>query len=307
MAAQALKRFAKIVVAIDVTEEDVAPGPDQSHKVRALLMKSAWFAEASGAEVTLLAVVPNDDEGLAAPARAMLGTIGEEWFSGRDVKIVVRHGVADVEIVRHTLDDDSDLVLLASRRPGVLERTLIGSTAMRVLRRAECAVCVVGPKLHRQAGVVLSAVALHGDLTKNVLEISAAIAKHAEGEWHVVHCLEYPKIGEMRLLHVPEPERDAYRASERKRAWDALHEMCDPIEAEGTPLKMWLAEGTPSEQVAVAVRKLGADVVVMGTIGRAGLPGALVGNTAEKLFHSAECSVIAVKPEGFVSPLRDAT
>jgi nucleotide-binding universal stress UspA family protein len=41
----------------------------------------------------------------------------------------------------------------------------------------------------------------------------------------------------------------------------------------------------------------------MGTVGRAGLPGVLIGNVAETVFKHAECSVLALKPEGFVSPV----
>ena len=41
----------------------------------------------------------------------------------------------------------------------------------------------------------------------------------------------------------------------------------------------------------------------MGTISRTGIPGILVGNTAEKLLERVDCSLLTVKPEGFVSPV----
>jgi len=41
----------------------------------------------------------------------------------------------------------------------------------------------------------------------------------------------------------------------------------------------------------------------MGTVARTGLPGLLIGNTAEKILNRVTASVLAVKPEGFVSPL----
>lgn len=44
----------------------------------------------------------------------------------------------------------------------------------------------------------------------------------------------------------------------------------------------------------------------MGTVGRTGLNGLIMGNTAETLLRSLRCSVLAVKPEGFVSPVRAA-
>ncbi len=45
------------------------------------------------------------------------------------------------------------------------------------------------------------------------------------------------------------------------------------------------------------------DLVVMGTICRTGVPGFFVGNTAESILQQVECSVLTVKPDGFVTPV----
>jgi universal stress protein E len=42
---------------------------------------------------------------------------------------------------------------------------------------------------------------------------------------------------------------------------------------------------------------------VMGTIGRTGVKGLLIGETAERVLRRANCSVLALKPRGFRSPL----
>ena len=39
----------------------------------------------------------------------------------------------------------------------------------------------------------------------------------------------------------------------------------------------------------------------MGTVGRLGIPGLFIGNTAEEIFQTTKCSVLAVKPDGFKS------
>ena len=52
------------------------------------------------------------------------------------------------------------------------------------------------------------------------------------------------------------------------------------------------------------VDRLDVDLVVMGTVGRTGLKGLIMGNTAETILRSVRCSVLAVKPEGFVTPVR---
>jgi universal stress protein E len=46
------------------------------------------------------------------------------------------------------------------------------------------------------------------------------------------------------------------------------------------------------------------DLVVMGTVARAGIAGMLIGNTAERVLRKLRCSVLIVKPDRSVSPVR---
>lgn len=41
----------------------------------------------------------------------------------------------------------------------------------------------------------------------------------------------------------------------------------------------------------------------MGTVARTSLPGFFMGNTAEDVLSQLDCSVLAVKPPGFVTPV----
>jgi nucleotide-binding universal stress UspA family protein len=41
----------------------------------------------------------------------------------------------------------------------------------------------------------------------------------------------------------------------------------------------------------------------MGTVGRTGIRGLITGNTAERLLPQIPCSMLAVKPTGFESPI----
>jgi nucleotide-binding universal stress UspA family protein len=46
------------------------------------------------------------------------------------------------------------------------------------------------------------------------------------------------------------------------------------------------------------------DILVMGTVARTGLPGFVLGNTAENIVQKLSCSLLALKPQGFVSPVK---
>jgi len=45
------------------------------------------------------------------------------------------------------------------------------------------------------------------------------------------------------------------------------------------------------------------DLIVMGTVCRTGIAGFFIGNTAENVLQRVDCSMLTVKPEGFISPI----
>ena len=67
---------------------------------------------------------------------------------------------------------------------------------------------------------------------------------------------------------------------------------------------MHLLKGNPGALIVDLARKKRIELVVMGTVCRTGLAGFFIGNTAEKVLQEVDCSVLAVKPDGFVTPVR---
>ncbi|MGV3661682.1 MAG: universal stress protein [Prosthecobacter sp.] len=56
------------------------------------------------------------------------------------------------------------------------------------------------------------------------------------------------------------------------------------------------------EAILEHVNEVHADLVVLGTRGKTGLRELLIGTTAETIVQHAPCSILAVKPDGFVLP-----
>ena len=65
-----------------------------------------------------------------------------------------------------------------------------------------------------------------------------------------------------------------------------------------------LPKGSADKEIARLAKELRADVVVMGTLARADIAGFIIGNTAETILDQLTCSVLAIKPPGFVSPVQ---
>ncbi len=64
--------------------------------------------------------------------------------SGREMDVIVRTGHSYTTILDVAEEVDSDLIIIASHRPG-LQDYLLGSTAAKVVRHAPCSVLVVRP------------------------------------------------------------------------------------------------------------------------------------------------------------------
>ena len=65
-----------------------------------------------------------------------------------------------------------------------------------------------------------------------------------------------------------------------------------------------LEEGSAGKVVPELAKKIGAELMVLGTIGRSGISGYLIGNTAENILSQINCSVLAIKPKDFICPIK---
>ncbi len=68
-------------------------------------------------------------------------------------------------------------------------------------------------------------------------------------------------------------------------------------------LQAHLVRGWACKEIPALTKRIDVDLVVMGTICRSGVPGFIMGNTAEMILNQVDCSVLAVKPLSFVTPV----
>jgi hypothetical protein len=62
-------------------------------------------------------------------------------------------------------------------------------------------------------------------------------------------------------------------------------------------------KGEAATVIGALAEDLGADLILMGTLGRTDVPGLFIGSTAEDVLSSTRTSVLALKPPGFASPV----
>jgi universal stress protein E len=71
------------------------------------------------------------------------------------------------------------------------------------------------------------------------------------------------------------------------------------------PQRRHILAGAPADAIVQAATDLHASLLVMGSVGRAGLGGLFVGNTAEKALSRMPCDLLLLKPDGFENAIPD--
>ena len=242
----------------------------------------------------------------------------------KDIEIEVRVliGKPFLQIIREVLRNDHDLVVKMAESGRWLDR-VFGSDDMHLLRKCPCPVWLVksdSPKAYQR---ILAAVDVDDlyppeelntryQLNLQVLEIASSLALSEFAELHIVHAWRAIGEGEMPggFIKSSEDEVVAYVEEVRQQHKHNLDELVDGIMSQlGRNTSGYLKpethllKGYAGEDIPVLAREIKADLVVMGTIARTGISGFIMGNTAETILNRLDCSVLAIKPPGFETPI----
>lgn len=228
---------------------------------------------------------------------------------GVEARSLVVTGTPFLEVIRQVLRDKHDLVILAAEgKRGVNDR-LFGATSMHLMRKCPCPVWVVKRTQTRPYTRILAAVdpSIHdstgGTINPLILQLASGMARMEAGELHIIHAWHlfgerYVRSSGMKEESVQEAKM--LQKKQHKKRFDTLLGRADV-----TDLKphLHLIEGTPDECIPKLVLEQDIDLLVMGTVSRTGIAGFLIGNTAEEVLNRVDCSVLTLKPEGFVTPV----
>ncbi len=216
--------------------------------------------------------------GIAAEARVVMG---KSWL-----KLIQ-------EVLRH----QHDLVIIGTRHEGRVDRILFGSTAMKLLRKCPCPVWVTKPS----HGLPMSSVLVAHDLDavgRHALDLGIGLAIAFDLQLHIIHAIEQLPVGDPTGFGITPPGAEAMHAEAHERIF---------VELAGADLQrepeIRVMSGFAEPAIADMIQEKSIDLLIMGTLGRAGIRGVITGNTAERLLPRLQCSMLAIKPDGFECPV----
>ncbi len=208
-----------------------------------------------------------------------------------------------VRIIEHVLSAHHDLVVVTTDEDRE-DRAVI----RRLLRECPCPVWVIRPSRARVQRVLAAVNPEPSELGLNrmILELSASLVELHGGELHLAHAWELYGESTMRgsaFMSLPPADVDALVEGARVGHEQALEQLLSDCGLDGQPWQVHLVKGSAAELVPGLVAKHRINLLVMGTVARTGANRMVMGNTAERVLDEVNCSVMAIKPEGFVSPI----
>ena len=230
---------------------------------------------------------------------------------GVEVACEMRVGRPFVEIIRLAESAGCDLVVKAARGRKRLGWPLLGSTALHLVRKCPVPVWLVGEQpqaVPRRVMALLSSDPVSDEriaLDRRVLSVAEALAVETDAELRVGAAWEVPGDALLRK-RMSDEAFDAYVAGARRQAEDGLGSALEPFRDRIHPARVHLVRGVPYiELVDLAARE--ADLVVIGTTPPSAGAAFLIREEAEEVIHRFDGSIVALKPEGFVSPVATET
>ncbi len=170
------------------------------------------------------------------------------------------------------------------------------STDWHLLREVQAPVMIAAEKKWRATKPIVAAVDLSDNsrgnraLNKRVIETAKEFAEKLDCKLYVVHALHIPRVlKELDLV-------DEFTHTQEMKA-ELQPKLAKLATAHGLPVSSFKLKQGPIDKVITSESaRLKAQLVVMGTVGRQGVKGKLLGNTAEKVLSMLRTDVLAIKP-----------
>ncbi|MEM8655686.1 MAG: universal stress protein [Pseudomonadota bacterium] len=295
----------------------------------ALVARAAWLAQANGARLTLLDVSETDQTDLSRLLSTLSGARGQDLSEelraarqdqldavaqilrdkGAEVSTTLAQGVGFIEVIHHVLRHDHDLVLKAADQTP--SWNVLGGPDLHLLRKCPCPVWILNSVAEPSSNRIMAAVdpdpedAARDALNNKVMQLATSLASQDDARLDVLNAwyLYDEHLLRSSRVHTPPEEVEALLHKTKQDSHARLTALTDQYADFADRMQVMHIKGVAADVIAHHTHDQRIDTLVMGTLGRTGLSGMFIGNTADTILSRVTCSVLAVKPEGFISPV----
>lgn len=218
---------------------------------------------------------------------------------------VIWHNRPFEAIINEVLAQNHDLVIKGTHQHDKLKSVIFTPTDWHILRKCPCPVLLVKEHNWPEHGNILAAINAASDeqehqaLNQKIAKQAVSMSKLLNGKVNFVN--SYPGTPVNIAIEIPEFDSNEYNNTMLKHHQEAMVKFAKDYDIPAE--RCLVGEGLPEDVISETAEKLDAELVILGTIGRTGISAALIGNTAEHVIDQLDCDVLALKPDGYVSPL----
>jgi universal stress protein E len=258
---------------------------DPDRMVQPAFERGEWIASRNGAILHLFCCI--GEKGVAAddPAAIFARQRVEHWLKRLTEEAADYQITTEIQIewnpnwrdriAEAATECGADMIVKTVSRHSGLARQLKATADWTILSKATCPVLLIDPARPPQPKKVLAAVKLNPDseqysvLNEQVLGLAHQISEALEAELNAV---------------------TVYKGDEIHFDRQRLADKC------GLPRNaVHAAEGAPHKQIAEVARKIGADVLVIGSASRnLGDSGSFIGDTAQRIIDAVDTDLVVV-------------
>jgi nucleotide-binding universal stress UspA family protein len=290
-----------------------------------LIAQATSILTTSQAKLTLMSVAPLLDDAIVQTSdgktvdlqKLLLEELKSELeeeagkIKGDDFRVstAAASGQPFIEIIRQVISNDHDLVMMRADGVSSLRDQLFGTVSSHLMRKCPCPVWILKPSRRRKLRHVFAAVDPDpSDPERNMLNVeilkrAQILANNDNAKLHIIHA--WNTLGGnlnrgKRWMTKSEIRMHAEQVATDHR--NRLNSLLD-IATDGNAI-VHMIQGQAGEVIPEIVDREKADLLVMGTVCRTGIPGFFIGNTAEMTLSQVDCSVLTIKPRQFKSPVQ---
>ena len=248
-------------------------------------------------------------ENIASQRLAQLTKVAQALQSqGLEISAQVSIGKKFIEIIKTVITNNNDLLIKVSNPSD----EYFDSNDFHIMRKCPKPVWLIKPAQDNKLTKILAAIDLsmeqHAEgraQNRRIMEIATSLSQLESAKMTVISCWEF--YGERALrsglyTKISSQELEALLKSEEHEYKKSLDILCN--EYKELTIEQRLIKGEPKTLIPAYVNSNRVDMVIMGTIGRSGIPGLLIGNTSEAVLQAIKSSVFTLKPDDFLSPIR---
>ena len=271
---------------------------DFSERSNRAVRRARQLAQEQGAQVLLLHVVDDDRPqrlvaGEAAAARELL-----EQTLGTMLHDV--HGKADVvlgdpfdRIAKVARNIGADLIVMGAHRRQILKNIFVGTSIERVIRENVAPVLMVnsegtGPYQRALVAVDLSEQSAHA------LQVARALHILHRAQVVVVHAFDVVAASKLAFAGVAADRVESHRHEAAAIARSELVQFLADLELGNEPYDIRVKEGGAARVILETAIDTAADIVIMGTHGRTGIPKLLLGSVTDETVGHLDRDILVV-------------